>query len=71
VAFSRRDHAGLLRRPPPLDPRVGSAAAVQPRRVDEVRQLLRLVDRGLLSEEEFERQVLKVFGLSSEAGTDR
>jgi hypothetical protein len=29
------------------------------------------VDRGLLSEEEFERQVLKVFGLSSEAGTNR
>lgn len=70
VSMSRRDHAGLLRRPPPLDPRVGPAvAAVQPRRVDEVRELLQLVDRRLLSEEEFERQVLKVFGLPSEGGT--
>lgn len=73
VSASRRDHAGLLRRPPPLDPRVGPVVApVQPRRVDEVRELLLLVDRGLLSEEEFERQVLKVFGTSSSgAGTDR
>jgi hypothetical protein len=37
--------------------------------VDEVRELLQLVDRRLLSEEEFERQVLKVFGLPSEGGT--
>jgi hypothetical protein len=72
VSMSRRDHAGLLRRPPPLDPRVGPAVTpVQPRRVDEVRQLLQLVDRSLLSEEEFERQVLKVFGMSSAADTDR
>ena len=69
VAESRRDHTGLLRRPPPLDAGVGPAvAAVQPRRVDEVRQLLRLVDRGLLSEEEFEGQVRKVFGPGPEAG---
>jgi hypothetical protein len=31
------------------------------RRVDEVRELLWLVDRGLLSEEEFEGQLLKVY----------
>jgi hypothetical protein len=36
--------------------------------VDEVRQLLQLVDRSLLSEEEFERQVRKVFGLSASDG---
>lgn len=69
VAGSRRDHTGLLRRPPPLDAGVGpAAAALQPRRVDEVRQLLLLVDRGLLSEEEFEGQVRKVFGPGSQAG---
>jgi hypothetical protein len=69
---SRRNHTGLLRRPPPLDPLAGSgAAAVQPRLVDEVRQLLGLVDRGLLSDEEFERQVLRLFGTSARAGTHR
>lgn len=69
VSVSRRDHAGLLRRPPPLDPRGGPVETpVQPRRVDEVRQLLQLVDRSLLSEEEFERQVRKLFGLSSSDG---
>jgi hypothetical protein len=31
------------------------------RKVDEVRRLLGLLDRGLLSEEEFERQMVKVY----------
>ena len=63
VSGSRRDHVGVLRRRPRLDPRVDTALApVSPRRVDEVRQLLALVDRGLLSEEEFDAQVLKIYG---------
>jgi hypothetical protein len=31
------------------------------RRVDEVRRLLGLLDRGLLSEEELERQMAKIY----------
>jgi len=34
---------------------------VHVRRVDEVRRLLGLLDRGLLSEEEFESQLLKAY----------
>lgn len=72
VAGSRRDHLGLLRRRPPLDPRadlvVGPAAL---RRVDEVRQLLRLVDRGLLSEEELENQLQKIYGQPADTGARR
>ncbi len=62
VASSRRRHVDLLRRRPVLD-----AVAVDPpasravRRVDQLRALLRLVERGVLSAEEFERQEEKVF----------
>ncbi|WP_244928468.1 SHOCT domain-containing protein [Nocardioides sp. W7] len=66
AAASRRGHVGILRRPPTLDAKASGAASSPPsvRRTDQVRQLLRLVDRGVLSDEEFERQVLKVFGTS-------
>ncbi|MCB8956927.1 MAG: hypothetical protein H6529_10650 [Nocardioides sp.] len=61
VATSRRRHVGVLRRRPRLDPAAvtpESGAAV--RRLDELRALIRLVDRGLLSPEELEREQLKV-----------
>jgi hypothetical protein len=59
VSASRRQHVDLLRRRPTLDPvEVEQPAA---RRLDQVRALLRLVDRGVLSAEEFERQQEKVF----------
>lgn len=62
AAASRREHLGVLRSPPTLDVRPGGATGPPGlRRSDEVRLLLRLVDRGILSEEEFERQVRKVF----------
>jgi hypothetical protein len=62
VGGPRRDHLGVLRGPPALDPMAESTVVpVTHRRVDEVRQLLWLVDRGLLSEEEFEGQLLKVY----------
>lgn len=57
VASSRRHHVDLLRRRPPLDP----AVVVDPPpsgatgRVDQLQALLRLVERGVLSAEEFER----------------
>lgn len=70
VGGSRRDHLGVLRGSPPLDPRDESDAdPVIPRRVDAVRELLALVDRGLLSEEEFESQMLKVYRSGSSGGT--
>jgi hypothetical protein len=62
VASSRLRHADLLRRRPRLD-----AVSVDPRevqavyRVDQLRALLDLVERGLLSPDEFERQEDKVF----------
>ena len=63
VSGSRRDHVGVLRRRPPLDPRADAALVpLSPHRVDEVRQLLGLVDRGLLSEEEFDAQLRKIYG---------
>jgi hypothetical protein len=41
----------------------GSAASrVRVSRVDQVRQLIQLVDSGLLSADEFERQATKLFG---------
>jgi len=61
VATSRRRLVGVLRRRPRLD-----RAAVSPesgaavRRLDELRALLRLVERGLLSAEELEREQLKI-----------
>jgi hypothetical protein len=62
VAGARRDHVGVLRGRPPLDPMARSAVGpVIVRRVDEVRRLLGLLDRGLLSEEELERQMAKIY----------
>lgn len=62
VASSRRHLVGVLRRRPRLGPvafEAPSGAAV--RRLAEVRVLLRLVERGLLSAEEFEREQEKVY----------
>jgi hypothetical protein len=60
---ARSRHVDLLRGSPALDRR-GDAVAptAQPSRVDQMRELLDLVDRGLLSEEEFERQQAKISG---------
>jgi hypothetical protein len=53
----------LLRRRPTLDPVVVEQPVVGAvRRLDQLRELLRLVERGVLSAEEFERQEEKVFG---------
>jgi hypothetical protein len=76
VAGSRRDRVGVLRASPALDTTVGATIRPVTRwRVEEVRQLLVLVDRDLLSEEEFELQMLKMFRLcspewSSASGSD-
>lgn len=62
VATSRRRHVDLLRRRPVLDAvTVDLRAPRAVRRVDQLSALLRLVERGVLSAEEFERQVEKVF----------
>jgi hypothetical protein len=72
VNGSRRDHLGVLRGRPPLDPTVGSPVGSSGlRRVDEIRELLRLVDRGLLSEEELDAQMLAMYGLPSVGGPAR
>ena len=62
VATSRRDHPDLLPSPP-------SEVAVQDRwaallidPVAQVTELADLVDRGLVSPEDFERQRKKIFG---------
>jgi hypothetical protein len=60
VAVSRRQHLGLLRRRPVLDPVPVEQQPTQ--RLDQLRALLQLVDRGVLSAEEFERQEQKIFG---------
>jgi hypothetical protein len=55
VAPSRGHLVDLLRRRPVLDPvDVDGTGWEAARRVDQVRALLRLVERGLLSAEEFE-----------------
>ena len=60
----RHDHLGVLRTRPPLDPMVDVPAEPPAQRTtDVVRQLLRLVDEGLLSEEEFEAQIHKGCGV--------
>jgi hypothetical protein len=62
VATSRRRHVDLLRGRPDLDAgSVDPAADRAVRRIDQVRALLHLVDRGVLSPDEFERQEGKVF----------
>jgi hypothetical protein len=59
---SRRRHVDLLRRRPALDAApVDPPAARAVRRVDQLRALLRLVERGVLSAGEFEHQEDKVF----------
>ena len=59
VATSRRRHLDLLRRRPVLDPVPVEQQPTQ--RLDQLRALLELVDRGVLSAEEFERQERKVY----------
>ena len=62
VESSRRRHVDLLRRRPLPDPvPVESPAAGALGRVDQLRALLRLVERGVLSAGEFEHQEDKVF----------
>ncbi|MEN0129721.1 MAG: hypothetical protein AAGC49_09810 [Brevundimonas sp.] len=62
VAGSRRQHIGVLTRSPRLDPMYEAAASrIRVSRVDQVRQLLSLVDGGLLSADEFEREATKLF----------
>ena len=57
VASSRRSHIDLLRRRPLLDPVVvTSPASAAVGRVDQLRVLLHLVERGVISAEELERQ---------------
>ena len=57
VASSRRSHVDLLRRRPLLDPVVGvSPASAAVSRVVQLRVLLHLVERGVLSAEELELQ---------------
>jgi len=63
VSWSRRRNVGLLRRRPPLDRTVDTSFAVTGvSKLDQVRALMNLVDRGLLSEDEFEQQQNKVYG---------
>ena len=62
VASSRRRHVDLLRRRPVLDAVPVDPPAPRPcDAVDQLRALLHLVERGVLSAEEFERQEEKVF----------
>jgi hypothetical protein len=57
VASSRRSHVDLLRRRPLLDPVVAtSPASAAASRVVQLRVLLHLVERGVLSAEELELQ---------------
>ena len=62
ISASRRRHVDLLRRRPLLDPVTVDAPAPRAgRRVDQLRALVHLVERGVLSAEEFERHQEKVF----------
>jgi len=57
VASSRRGHVDLLRHRPLLDPVAGvSPASTAASRVIQLRVLLHLVERGVLSAEELELQ---------------
>jgi hypothetical protein len=72
VEGARRDHVGVLRGRLPLDATAGPGGGRPTlRRVDEIRELLRLVDRGLLSDEEFDRQMLTMYGLPPQRRADR
>lgn len=58
VGTSRRHLVDLLRQRPRLDPvAVDPPASGAVGRVDQLQALLHLVERGVLSAEEFERQV--------------
>ena len=62
VEPSRRRHVDLLRRrPPPDTASVDSPATRAVRRVDQLRAMLRLVEREVISAAEFERQEDKAF----------
>ena len=62
VASSRRGNVDLLRRRPMLDPvTLDPPAPDAASRVDQLGALMRLVERGVLSAEEFERQQERVF----------
>lgn len=62
VASSRRGHVDLLRRRPVLEPMLLDAPGPDAvRRVDQLRALLRLVERGVLSAEELERHEESAF----------
>ena len=57
VATSRAHLLGVLRRRPVVDVTADQfTPELDVRRTNQVRELLTLVDRGLLSEEEFEQQ---------------
>ena len=61
VASSRRGNVDLLRRRPVLETAgLDPPAPDAERRVDQLRALMRLVERGVLSAEEFERQEERV-----------
>ena len=62
VTASRRGRVDLLRRRPEWGHgQVPSPELDAVRRVDQLRALVRLVERGLLSAEEFERQQERVY----------
>ena len=62
VTRSRRGRVDLLRtRPDCGTGDLSSTSSDAVRRVDQVRALVRLVERGVLSAEEFERQEEKVY----------
>ena len=61
VTRSRRGRVDLLRRRPEWGPGGPSPGSDAVRRVDQLRALVRLVERGVLSAEEFERQQEKVY----------
>ena len=62
VSASRWRHVDLLRRRPLLDPvTVEAPASCAGHRFDQLRTLVHLVERGVLSAEEFERHQEKVF----------
>ena len=63
VATSRAHLLGVLRRRPVVDVTADQfMSEVDVRRSNQVRELLTLVDRGLLSEEEFEQQQRRLHG---------
>jgi len=63
VATSRAHLLGVLRRRPVVDAMADQyTPELDVRHTNQVRELLSLVDRGLLSEEEFEQQQARLHG---------